>query len=105
MADFLQLLEKQAYQRETLSFEDAKRKAFWFLGMYLMQDGPDDDYWYGLADNWDLNIWWDEELGIYMATLYPVIDGETDYSTFYPMYSDLGGQIKGVFGVFPILTK
>jgi hypothetical protein len=45
-----------------------------------------DDYWISLSDNWDLNLWTNNimfDLGVdKFATLYPVIDGNTDTRHF-----------------------
>lgn len=44
-----------------------------------------EDDWFFISVDWDLNIWFDEEIGIHQATLYPVVNGHTQTCTFYPI--------------------
>jgi hypothetical protein len=44
------------------------------------QDFPEDD-WQSISDNWDLNLWMDEN-GNPRATMYPVLNGSTDTSVW-----------------------
>ncbi len=37
----------------------------------------DFDYWYGIAPNWDINLWCSDD-DILHCTVYPVENGETD---------------------------
>jgi hypothetical protein len=37
-----------------------------------------DDCWIGLSDNWDLNLWTGDVTQSKFASLYPVIDGQTN---------------------------
>lgn len=45
-----------------------------------LQDFPEDE-WIGLDPEWDLNLWLEEEKTP-RATIYPVVNGETDTQTY-----------------------
>jgi hypothetical protein len=37
---------------------------------------PEDD-WIGISEDYDLNIWYNHDIGYYMATIYPVKSTQT----------------------------
>jgi len=77
-----------------LTLQEATSQALLFLDYISMSEADLFDYWYGLADNWDLNIWIsdDDELldiaddkEIVNVALYPVKTetNDTDYNRIY----------------------
>ena len=38
------------------------------------------DWWYGVAEDTDINVWRNEEKDEWYITAYPVVDGQTDTS-------------------------
>ena len=38
----------------------------------------EEDWWHGLNDGADLNVWLDLNDGVWHWTVYPVVDGRTD---------------------------
>lgn len=89
-------IEKVFYKKgETLTFEEAKQKALLFLDYIRTTNETLEDYWYGISDNWDLNIWreieeddcQEDKEGLFLrATLYPVVDGFTKTQNFIRIY-------------------
>jgi len=76
-----------------LSLEEAKKRGHILAGAWE-GEYPDDE-WMALCDNWDINLWTDEDSdGILknMASIYPVTEnkktgfGEIDTSTFYRVW-------------------
>jgi hypothetical protein len=92
----LNLIEKTFYKKGVeLSFEEATAKSLLFLEYVNMtrewqeDEGYFCDYWYGIADNWDLNIFYpdpDADPYLYRVCLYPVIDGECEYNIWRTIY-------------------
>ena len=52
-----------------------------------LQDFPEDE-WIGIDPEWDLNLWLEEETP--RATIYPVVNGETDVQTYCSLFSEEG---------------
>lgn len=83
-------LKNVFYQKgESLTLEKAKIKAINFY-KYIIGNSQNifyelDDYWYGIAENWDLNIFKeDKDDEKHILTLYPVTKkGGTNYNIFY----------------------
>lgn len=48
-----------------------------FNAMTFCPDASYEDEWFGLSDEWDLNVWEDATDGKIRLTLYPVKDGQT----------------------------
>lgn len=80
------IVEKAFYEKgKLLSFADAKKKALLFLQFIKLTNEDLCDYWFGLCDNWDLNIWLDvddkdykdEDDRFLNVTLYKVKNGNT----------------------------
>jgi len=44
----------------------------------------DYDYWYGISKDWDVNIYSGEDAVLH-ATLYPVVNGDTDTAVMIPV--------------------
>ena len=76
-----------------LSLEEAMERGRVLAGAW--QDEYPEDDWLALCDNWDINLWTDEDKdGVVknMATIYPVSKSEegydeTDYDKFYRVWS------------------
>jgi len=93
------LIEKVFYEPGViLTFDQAKEKALLFLDYIKMTDEDLVDYWFGLADNWDLNIWIDVDDDTYTdeneedfmsLTLYKVENGHTTQE-YIPIISGKG---------------
>jgi hypothetical protein len=82
-------IEKLFYEKGALpSFEEIREKALLFIDYAKLTNEDLYDYWFGIADNWDLNIYiWEEDTGeenLY-ATLHKVVDGVTT-NEFYRIY-------------------
>lgn len=89
-------ITKLFYEKgKLLTFEEAKEKALLFFEYMKLTDEDLCDYWYGLADNWDVNIWLDvddedyedENEKFFNVTLYEVVDGNTtdNFTRIYPL--------------------
>lgn len=99
---------------ETLSFIQARDKAILFLDYIQTTKADLFDCWFGLADNWDMNIWVDDiwvddgwinnekntkvfDKEIINITLYSVDENnETDYNNFYRIMTNGKLVEKGV---------
>lgn len=91
----IETLEKIFTQKKTtLSFDEAVAKSLLFLGGLRTTEEDLVDYWFGIADNWDLNIWLDvddkdykdeDEEKYLRATLYLVKNGQITQE-FYRIY-------------------
>lgn len=79
------LIEKAFYTTGTLlSLSEVKAKALLFLDYIKLTSEDLSDYWYGIAENWDLNIWMpDDKTNEIAMSLYRVENGETEYE--YPI--------------------
>jgi len=101
----ISFIEKMCYEKgKNLSFEEAKTRSLLFLEYaqrtreWREDEGYFCDYWYGFADNWDLNIFYpepDEFPDHFRMSIYPVSgEGETDYNVYRTVYppedEDLG---------------
>lgn len=77
-------IEKVFYEKgKTLTFAEAKEKALLFFEYIQLTDEDLSDYWFGLSDNWDMNIWHDELMDNFSIDLYCVSeDGCTYYDSF-----------------------
>lgn len=63
-----------------LTEQEAKDNATKMYRALLKEKQYLQDYWYGLAENYDLNIWYEDELfQIVHVDLYLVTNEETDY--------------------------
>jgi hypothetical protein len=74
-----------------LTLNEAKSKAqlFYDYAKNICKVNFYGDYWFGIADNYDLNIWCDDDSEVYQLTLYEVINGKTNtsdnFTTFLPV--------------------
>jgi hypothetical protein len=55
--------------KKSLTFKEAKEKAFLFLKCVEDVEDLGGDYWIQLSKEWDLNIWWEDPVSLEM-TLY-----------------------------------
>lgn len=88
-----ELVEKVFYKKgQILTLKEATEQALLFFSYIKLTEADLFDYWYGLADNWDLNIWiWDDDEMLDIAddeeivnvSLFPVNTGtnETIYKS------------------------
>jgi hypothetical protein len=60
---------------DSYTFDEAKEKAFLFLKSVPDVEELAGDYWIQIAEEWDLNIWWEDCTSVEM-TLYPCEKGE-----------------------------
>lgn len=71
-----ELLEQAFYEKtKKLTEAEATERAKLFYTCIKLTDESLEDYWVGLSDNWDLNIWESEtEIGL---DIYPVENENT----------------------------
>jgi hypothetical protein len=85
---FETLTEEQANKIASMMFDATKS-----LIDYIVPNDPktaeelieDHDYWYGIANNWDVSIYAGTD-GLLHCCLFPVIEGDTD--TDHPIQID-----------------
>jgi hypothetical protein len=61
-------------------------KAEGFIKALLKTDNTPEDEWFTISDDWDLNVWTDDDEKKVKAVMYPVTDGETDTSVWHELY-------------------
>jgi hypothetical protein len=64
--------------KKSLTFKEAKEKAFLFLKSVDDVEELGGDYWIQLSKEWGLNIWWDDCTSIEMS-LYPCERGSDGF--------------------------
>lgn len=64
---------------------DIKQRALHWIEEHIDNENWPEDEWTSLTDDFDLNIYVDDD-GNNKATVFPVVDGETDLERFIEIY-------------------